>query len=770
MAQSNQAAGMIKICYNNHMSNNHVIQPLLGLIRSGKPQLRINDLKQVRQKIQNARAAKLKNPDPYQAGSVYIERKYLQIINELIAGINTPTITPAELVRRTSEIIQKKGFSYITNQHEAAHDNSYFPQLGQKSPAHKPQENFSEAYDIAFYHPMSQKSRKAHHFFQPEPYSRKKPLPSVFYMRVEEYGNPERVLIGNIQVDDKDRNSWKNQLVGQIMLMKKNLNSMMIQQAIRHAWAAGKREIVFQGGDAALCSQGLTLYGVPVSVMITSENIKKHERIYEAAVKEFSEIPVGHVTETGAIVYARDENKVHLAEPGNYYFGLLNYLEKYDFAVKNKVAATIRKLYAAYSREPGNLKQQIRIINKIFNDTHLFAEKDSIKDNAAQHDKKLSTLAGLLQNYTGRKLDKSSYLEMLDTFLVSFGYKEKLTASAWLHTTNIPHQSHHPGELYVDSRYERVHIYHKKDFIHRPQLGRRHYLFSYNFQNFNQLSHDIRNYKIWNYYENIIPKVLKKLKLKYERNVLVRWRYAGPGKRPKVQTTGWKITAGLEELNSQPVISFANNQELVLDGSSLPELQAAAQKFGLTAKELHIANDWIIHQAQKYSGLYHADQDRIYLQKPNLAALAHEGTHRLVAQRLIPQREYRALIRAGRRLVAADPKLKKRLAGKTPAGKLIYPPGKVRQQEYAALWVEHFYEKNKIARKYLAGDRVPITEKIVNYARAAKNTLLAYFTNNNEAIAANFLRQIERGYYNSKNEPAKAKTYSRTTPAPLSIN
>ena len=126
------------------------------------------------------------------------------------------------------------------------------------------------------------------------------------------------------------------------------------------------------------------------------------------------------------------------------------------------------------------------------------------------------------------------------------------------------------------------------------------------------------------------------------------------------------------------------------------------------------------------------------LSTPSLSLAAHEGVHSLVQKGLIPKKEYRSLVRAGRRLVQKSPgKFLLKNPDQTHKNK------KEAHEEYAAIFVENYYQNEKTARKYLMGEKVPIFEKFLGYIKEVKDIVTA-ITGNNEAIARSFLRRVER--------------------------
>ena len=724
----------------------YTIRPLLTLLRSDKNTFNRNDLAQVTAKVRNTMKRKAASPSDKERFSVFTEKKYLEILKTLTAAVPTGKITRAELIEATDKILQDANFVFIKKEHVPAHDNYFLPAPNAAPAArrHNRKNYAASTYDLAFYHPQSRKHREGHHQYQRPEAPREKPLQSVWYLRAEEYPEPERILFGNIQIDDQERFNWKKQAVGRIMLMPKNINLTMVQSAIQHALAKGKTEILFQAGDAAIYAQGLESPGKPISVLITEKNLAKYQKIYEEQLQKFAAVQAGDVNENeGTVVFNKTETEYTRTWADNYDFGLLNFLHNYDFEIDNiYFKKQIIGLYDAYYHEPTNLKRQLRLVNKIFNTPKLFSRQGNINDRPPQHAAKIKFLQKLLTPEKGKRRSQTAYLESLEPFLEKFGYKARVEQLDFAPLRGLPHRAQRPGALYIHSQYSGTDTVAAADYINPPRLGQRHFLFDYK-QRWDKIQQQIDVFRVWDYYENRVPAELKKLKLTVEPQTLLRTRQTvRGGDVEKNRATGWKIVSGLEDWHTRPLISFANAPELKMDPVTMPELQTAAQKFGLSPAQVHIAHDWLLTAGRRRPALYDAGQDQVQLLDCQLELLAHEGLHRLVAQNAIPAREYRALVQAGRQLVTARSDLNKRLRART-AGAPDYPAGPARDEEYAALWVENLYTVNRAARRRLIGTEVPTLEKIIDYVCRVLEILGSYLQQD-EALARSFMRRIEQ--------------------------
>ena len=172
------------------------------------------------------------------------------------------------------------------------------------------------------------------------------------------------------------------------------------------------------------------------------------------------------------------------------------------------------------------------------------------------------------------------------------------------------------------------------------------------------------------------------MKLKFERVPIYS--------KNRKKAHAWLITDGIEEFMERPRAAFAHREDFKMDCVSLGALEKAAAKFGLNNKQLSIANDWLLDSDNlRCVGAYHKDSDNVSLANTSLSILAHEGFHRLVAKGMVPPKEYRAMVYAGKRIVEQDKFLTKEINRKDAEGYNIYPLGKERDEEYAAIFTEN---------------------------------------------------------------------------------
>ena len=227
------------------------------------------------------------------------------------------------------------------------------------------------------------------------------------------------------------------------------------------------------------------------------------------------------------------------------------------------------------------------------------------------------------------------------------------------------------------------------------------------------------------------------------------------GKKSHTDLPAWEIVAGWERFQKQPLVCFAAGPEWKLDVETMPALATAVQKFGLSPDNLRVINDWIIKSGTKYLGSYDHTQDKITLSSRSLSLLAHEGLHRLLQRGLIPKKEYTALVQAGKNMVAEDSSLEVRLNHVRSPGATNIARQQKTAEEYAALFVEKYYEREKTARQYLMGQRVPKFKKVISYVRTIVDKLAGRL-GHSPALARAFLRRIEQNEFNYE-QPAAAR-------------
>ena len=236
-----------------------------------------------------------------------------------------------------------------------------------------------------------------------------------------------------------------------------------------------------------------------------------------------------------------------------------------------------------------------------------------------------------------------------------------------------------------------------------------------------------------------------------------RLKFVTTKKGTKKIAHAWKIIDGIENFRKTPLTVFSTRAKLKMDCESLPRLQAAMEKFGGTAQQLKIANDFLVARLGPVrTGAFDPTTGEIKLANRSLAVLAHEGLHKLKARGVIPTQDYRALVQAGKRIVLSQPDEFAYINQKDSQNNLVYPPGKTRNEEYAAVFVETYYENDQLARKNLMGYKLTRVEKVLNYFKEVKDIVQARL-GLPAAVAREFLRKVERDCYSARPQGPRRK-------------
>ena len=179
----------------------------------------------------------------------------------------------ADWLAQINELLVKKNYGYRVKTHRARYpENTFYSQ--------QPMTCQSElAYDLACYHPEAREHHRGHHKSQG--------LVSIFYMRCEPQA--ERILFGNMQIDDKGKRDWARKTLGRELRRKKNIYGIMIQQAVKHALSTGHKEILFQAGDACEIAQWRQKNFCQITV--TEKNYALVNKIYQEEVDRFAAGP-----------------------------------------------------------------------------------------------------------------------------------------------------------------------------------------------------------------------------------------------------------------------------------------------------------------------------------------------------------------------------------------------------------------------------------------------------------------------------------------------
>ena len=667
-----------------------------------------------------------KKSNEKQKHSVFVDKKYLAVLKLLKKEFKVnKKITKKSLAEIVNKLLKDNNFDYISQIHETAYPNYFYDKN-----ARKKDKNLN-IYDMAFYNKKLKHNKKTHHH-----YTEKTFIPSAFYMRFEDYKNTDSMLIGNLQADVSTAHLFKKSHTAKILANPKNVNSMMVQQSIIHALQKNKKTIMFHTGDMAQIAQFKKR--LISDTLVTDKNYKELLSEYHKEMNYFNKINYmdkinAHHEDcdhTSSIVYERTPEYYKITNTEKCMYNLLTMkVNGYQETVSGDIFSKL--LDKDYE---GFVEKYDLLLKENFNtDFNNFKEKVNFIKK------------GIANKYAGE------WGEIVERFAVNFyGELFKRDDSRFLIVT----KNNGENKYYIDKHSKSNITIKKKDIIF-PVVGKR-YPVPINAYSFSGYRHLSPVYKTYLFYEKKIPKILKSLGLSYEKTPIKSkseyWLQA--------PHEAWCITGGLEKFAEKPIYCFAQHDKLKMDIESINDLQTAAAKFGISPNQLRVLNDWITTPTKdNYTGMYSQDNDQITLSTASLSLLAHEGLHRLQAKNLIPHKEYRAIVNAGKAIARNNKDMSDRLNKTNSTGQLIYPRGKSRDNEYAAIFVENYYENNQLARKKLMKQKIQNIEKALDYIKLARDVVLKKF-GNQPAVARLFLRRVENNQF--LNKTANTNNQSKT--------
>ena len=724
----------------------HTIRPLLVLLKhtAARGEVKDGDLAQTEARVQNIRRAKL--AQAMRAQSTIIEDKYLEIINELRTYFRPfPKIPHETLILKCNEIIEREKLYYIAAESDVLQDSLFYPSSarGKLIKTHE--------YDIAFYNELTQ---PGYH----EGHSSDNDLKAVFYIRVEE--TKDSLLIGNMQIDWARGGKWSDRMKEKIMLSNKNLYLQLVQNAVV-ALIPKKKKLIFQAGDAAAVAQwGYCFYK---HIEITKKNHKHYQKLYETASARFAALRVGdssleNSSEVNLVIEKKDDyyKRYQLYPDGPNSGSLLAQVEyQIMYETKHNEKRIIKNIMrAAQQKDPA---QALRIINKAFR---------ALGIPVSGVERRAEKTAYLQEMFAQHKIKSPQSLCMpLDKFFLKFEYGKlflkKYRCYKKIDTRHNPKVLH--DYCFIDKTHPlSIQTFYKKSIL-RPEVGKTFRVDKnkdYDFLCFHIRPDDEESYLTCNWYDQDLPKLLTKLGLEYKITPL-HTRGFGTMKIPLTHCQGYEITGGIPEFESRPLISFSAADGLKTDYTTLPQLELAAAKFGLPREQLKLVNDWLISSSTHPFGWYNNRRSTLYLNNHSLSTLAHEGLHHMVNCGLIPQAEYQALVTAGAEVISQAPAWQRALNKSDRYGRPLYPPGSIRDEECAAIFIENYYTQNARARQGLLNENDSLIGKFIEYVHDIIITLRALL-GSQPALAQAFLRRVEKGALLS--EPARENFPIRRTP------
>ena len=429
--------------------------------------------------------------------------------------------------------------------------------------------------------------RATSHHWLPAAHSTAPELLSVGYARCEPFN--DRVLIGNLQIDQSDEGNWRDPAKAQILLKRKNLYQALVAETVHHVLARGYKDIMFQCGDAVSYSQEFDRR----MVTITPANLPRFQRQYEKALANFAGARVGdrqrlsrHPGRKQDIVYARDAETLKTYTPdwnaGINYNQFLPWLMATQFYVFPNSSAdnALQRAGALYLQ--GDAHGLCNIIDHMFNDFKItvpgaepekLAALRKICQAGRRAENKLSAmpLPRFLSSRGGAK-----FLTALGGYLRAFGYEDKFLAR-YTGVKKIPLTARTGAKaLFINLRMKARLAEYQRAGILAPQAGKAYvapegdeYNFLFDWQ---KITPEDKVARTISWYERELPAALTQLKLSYQRVRVT----AVSGE----QYHAWKIIAGLEEFQTQPRELFARRPSLNLIASRYPNSPPLGKNLG----------------------------------------------------------------------------------------------------------------------------------------------------------------------------------------------
>ena len=498
------------------------------------------DFEQLANKINKRRGQKINAQQ-----STQTEDEYLKIILPLRKLFTrTRHVKNTAILAAVHQSLIAGQYDYQKQRHPARNGgNAFYPVSS---------ENYSESvYDLAFYHAAAGQYHIAHHTHEGQS--------SIFYMRCEEPpAHPGQILFGNMQIDSQNPSSWPDSARAQIMLQKKNIYGMMIQQAIKHALERGKKEILFQCGDANEFSQWGNRRLKPVTV--TNRNYKKFQQAYRAQLKKFGE----RGYQQGE-AYFQDEAEYHcdfVIEAGPDYYQIYQDIWR-PRALIDLVQTTKFTGPGPLPGDPGDMLDEL--IEDLEYNTYTLSQTNSQAQILTEIKNFLNTVfhAQIPPQHTKTELAHAQRLfiprvsytavnSQIDQFLHQLEYDKLILP----HLRGIKKFALNNGTViyYNSENRKRNHVFRKSDY-QAPALGQTYITPTQDRYNINFARHRtgkfVGYHKMHNWYEKTLRQELKKYQLGVERVPITTI------KRGRTVTAhAWKIISGIKEFKKRPLLIF----------------------------------------------------------------------------------------------------------------------------------------------------------------------------------------------------------------------
>ena len=531
--------------------NLHTIQPLAAALnQNDKPYLKLGDLEQIVTKINNQRKRKL--TDARQKHSVVVEDNYLKVLSHLRKSFkNQPRLDTAEILRLTDQFIQDNNFLYFPRRHPVAHRNVFYDKA-------------DKVYDVAFFNHAARGFIECHHKYRG--------LSSVFYARFEE--KDDHVLIGNLQIDDRHQNnSWTQNDLRTILLMRKNIYRAMLQECLKFALAGKKTRIFFQTGDAGQHAQKTNISYRVKKIKFNSQNYAKYHTMHEELLNKFDAVQPGD--QALNFNYRHGRHGIVIEKGPKSYKSVFSCLPHcQDAKSLDSLLDAVHSYYDQthewrYRREPHECcrtelgKKILEIDAKMLNNYALNKPLGVLNEI-----NKVFTI--IKPDYTEKnRKEKLAYLRehlrptyhagdahgVIDKFLIKYKYHEIfLNQFPFMRMIKVlpdAPQNSNSGMGFYDTRYEKyITETFERSKIIVPEIGKT-ILVNESFASQELIEADFFEKRMYNFYDKELPKLFAQAGLKFKKT-LIRTKIDGK----IVRSAAWEIKTGIKKFKERPLVIF----------------------------------------------------------------------------------------------------------------------------------------------------------------------------------------------------------------------
>ena len=501
-----------------------------------------------------ARFSKMADRGPREALTATNHLELLAHLLKKFSGqvkINTPT-----LITATDTFLREQGYLYTTKRRRVVSGCQL--NLASKT----------KSYDLAFYSPLGSElgANRGHH--------NENSQNSIFYFRTETWGRT--ALLGNLQIDAPPASQHYSTKLN-ILLRRKNLYTVMVQEALKHAVSSGKERIIFQAGSAVAWAQWqskivlrktvITPTNYPVFAQHYKENCAQLEKLSLGIIpapqspreKKFHEKYLRRASGSSMIVYDKQPGKISARRIFTAPLaGSLHYAIHGCYMHRIKHSATRTPIMAEFSKAHKEWEtisvavrqaQPEKIVDAMENILGIIDPGHQV----TRREEKITYLSGLnfaeIVTAASRRLAWNTHLVWLEKYLEKFNHaKVLLQHFPEIQVIDFTEAQAGRHRFYL-SPIDGAYFYlDQKDFF-QPKLGAR-YLEGVQYFRGGQASPlSVKNYNVYLWYEKTLPKILTSLGLAIEKVTLFNINAKHP-------LEGWEIKSGLPEFASRPIKVF----------------------------------------------------------------------------------------------------------------------------------------------------------------------------------------------------------------------